>query len=76
MPAYVVESDGVTIDAAMGYDTSRTTWPKSLVGRVREFANEFPALPARFALYGQISRRYRPTAKHCYLVAVGVQPSQ
>lgn len=75
MPAYVLEDGDEVLGAAMGYDTSRPTWPEALAEEMRRFETDVPGFGARVATYGKLGDAHEPDEPHYYLGVIGVHPS-
>lgn len=75
MPALVLRQDGKVLGAAMGYDTSRPTWPEALTEEFRQYQASVPGFAERLAAYGAIGDKHEPGEAHFYLGVIGVHPS-
>lgn len=75
MPAYVLLHGDDVLGAAMGYDTSRPTWPASFAEEWRQFEDGSPAIAPRMAAYEKICDAHQPDVAHYYLGVIGVHPS-
>lgn len=76
MPAYVLVRDGDMLGAAMGYDTSRPTWPSPFAEAWRDFESNTRGFTARLAAYEHICSAHEPAEDHYYLGVIGVHPSE
>jgi ribosomal protein S18 acetylase RimI-like enzyme len=75
MPALVLEHNGRVMGLAMGYDTTRPTWPKDMDKALADLEAETPALAARFAAYEAIADAALPGEPHHYLGVIGLHPA-
>ena len=75
MPAYVLDHADRLLGVAMGYDTSRPTWPAALASEWRQFEAGVPGFAARLAAYEKICEVHQPSEEHYYLGVIGVHPS-
>jgi GNAT superfamily N-acetyltransferase len=73
MPAFLAESDGMTVGAVMGYDVSRPHWPETYVSRWAELMERVGGLEARLKEYAQLAERFEPKSPHYYLGVIGVR---
>lgn len=75
MPAYVLRQDGNILGAAMGYDSTRPTWPDAFTEEWSAFEARVPNFATRIEAYGNICDAHQPTDAHYYLGVIGVAPS-
>lgn len=75
MPAHVLQHNGAVLGAAMGYDTSRPTWPSALTDEWGVFEKRVPGFSDRLTAYEKICDAYQPREDHYYLGVIGVHPS-
>lgn len=75
MPALVLRHGDTVLGAAMGYDTSRPTWPEALAEEFRQYQANVPGFADRLAAYGEICDAHEPAGAHFYLGVIGVHPS-
>lgn len=75
MPAYVLKHDGAIRGAAMGYDTSRPTWPAPLAEDWNQFEASVPGFTERLGAYEKICDAHQPSEDHYYLGVIGVHPA-
>lgn len=74
MPAYVLRQDGELLGAAMGYDSSRPTWPDAFNEEWSAFEARVPNFATRIDAYGKICDAHQPSENHYYLGVIGVAP--
>jgi ribosomal protein S18 acetylase RimI-like enzyme len=60
---------------AMGYTSLRPTWPSSIAAEWEHFEKAIPGMSERLAVYEAIAEKYKPSAPHYYLGAIGVAPA-
>lgn len=75
MPADILRQDGAIRGAAMGYDTSRPTWPAPLTAEWNAFEASVPGFTERLAVYEHNCEAHQPTEDHYYLGVIGVDPA-
>src|SRR5690349_857805 len=75
MPALLLRQDGQIVGAVMGYDTRSLDWLARLQDQWSRFEDKQSDMADRFAKMEVISQRFRPSAPHYYLGALGVLPS-
>ena len=75
MPAYVLQQGDNVLGAAMGYDTSRPSWPEPLNAEWRQFKADVPGFAVRLAAYAEICEAHEPSEDHHYLGVIGIHPS-
>lgn len=75
MPALVLEHNGQAAGLAMGYDTTRPTWPADMTHALEALEADTPRLADRFAAYDAISTACMPADPHFYLGVIGLDPT-
>lgn len=75
MPALVLVQGERPLGVAMGYDSTRPTWPEAFAGEWARLEATPPGFAGRLHEYELLSRSHAPEAPHHYLGVLGVEPS-
>jgi ribosomal protein S18 acetylase RimI-like enzyme len=72
----LVERDASGVKGAvMGYTTLHPAWPKDIAEEWEQFEKAAPGLSERLLAYEEVAEKFKPSAPHYYLGAIGVDPA-
>jgi ribosomal protein S18 acetylase RimI-like enzyme len=74
MPVLVARAASGIQGAIMGYATLRPAWPAQIASEWERFEAAVPELTERLQVYEEIAEKFKPSAPHYYLGAIGVDP--
>jgi ribosomal protein S18 acetylase RimI-like enzyme len=75
MPVLVARDASDIQGAVMGYTTLHPAWPTGIAEEWQHFEKATPGLTERLLAYEEIAEKFKPSAPHYYLGAIGVDPA-
>jgi ribosomal protein S18 acetylase RimI-like enzyme len=75
MPVLVARDASDIQGAVMGYTTLHPAWPTDIAEEWQHFEKTTPGLTERLLAYEEIAEKFKPSAPHYYLGAIGVDPA-
>jgi ribosomal protein S18 acetylase RimI-like enzyme len=75
MPVLVASDASGIQGVAMGYTSLRPAWPTEIAQEWERFEESTPGLTERLSAYEEIAEKFKPSAPHYYLGAIGVDPA-
>ena len=75
MPVLVARDASGIQGAVMGYATLHPAWPKDIGEEWERFEKATSGLQERLLAYEEIAEKFKPSAPHYYLGAIGVDPA-
>jgi ribosomal protein S18 acetylase RimI-like enzyme len=75
MPVLVARNASDIQGAVMGYTTFHPGWPANIAEEWEQFEKATPGLTERLLAYAEIAEKFKPSAPHYYLGAIGVAPA-